>query len=130
MKPKGRIVLIELLIAFLFFSLAAVIALQLFAHGQEFSRQSTLRSAALRQAQSLAERLYASNETEALLRNIGFEKQDSAYTMKADGALYKVSLSASGTEAGVIQNMVITAYEGEKELFTLPVSRYEGGKAP
>lgn len=130
MKPKGRIVLVELLIAFLFFSLSAVIALQLFAHGYEFSYDSTLRADALREAQSLADRLYASDSAEALLAETGFAKIDSAYARDDGEITYTVELSAHGTESGVMQNAVVTALEGDTVLFSLPVKRYEGGGTP
>ncbi len=130
MKPKGRIVMVELLIAFLFFSLSAVIALQLFAHGYEFSRDSTLRAGALREAQSLADRLYTASSAEKLLKEAGFEKDEADYVRAQGEVAYTVALSAHGTDAGVMQSMIVTVSEGDTVLFTLPVKRYEGGTTP
>ncbi len=130
MKPKGRIVLIELLIAFLFFSLSAVIALQLFARGYAFSRESTLRADALREAQSLADRLFAGDSAEALFAGTGFARDGETYTRDEGGVTFTVELSARDERAGVLKNALITVREGDQTLFSLPVARYEGRDAP
>lgn len=130
MRPKGRIVLVELLIAFLFFSLSAVIALQLFARAYGFSRESTLRADALRRAQSVADILFASDSAEQLLMREGFERRGETYALEDGGVTYTVELSAKDAEAGVVQNARVSALHAGETLFSLPVARYEGRESP
>ena len=63
-----RALLMEIMIAVLFFALCASVLLQTFAAARECSRSAGVQGAALLEAQSLANRLSASDDMAAALR--------------------------------------------------------------
>ena len=59
--------LVEILMAVLFFALSATVILQAFASSHDMGNRSNLAAAALNRGQNLAEQLYAADDMEALL---------------------------------------------------------------
>ena len=69
-----RALLMEIMVAVLFFALCASVLLQTFAAAREYSRRAGVEGEALLQAQSLASLLYVREDTDTALRESGFEE--------------------------------------------------------
>lgn len=129
-RQKNSVMLMELIIVILFFSIATAIALQGFVQAHQMSRQSLRMTYALNEAQNWSERISASKDPEALLVESGWQGDQGAYELVSAEDRYTLSLtlSSESTQAGVIWTGAIDAYDDaladQPKLFTLPVSRY------
>ena len=83
MKPKNHsnALLIELLIVVFFFMISATVLLRLFSEARSQSKKAEILAAATVQAQNVAEQLYASNDREEKLLQLGFAGQEDGWTL-------------------------------------------------
>lgn len=130
MKQNGRgnTLLVELLIVVLFFMLAATTLMEIFGAAKHNSSRASVCSAALLQAQNVAESLYAADSMEAALADIGFAREDGAWLMHCDGYDLAATYQQEQTDAGVLHSAELTAQYGGEALFVLPATRYVAGE--
>lgn len=120
--------LMEILIAVLFFALSATVILETFAAAREQSHISGCIQTALAEAQSLADRLSMSEDMAATLERAGFSSVEGSWTREGEEYTLNVSLDLEMTEAGRMESAMVQATQKEKVLFELPCARYVPGE--
>lgn len=121
-RNHSNALLVELLIVIAFFMLSALVLLQVFAKARNMSAQAALTAQAVAVAQSRADALYASDDPEATLRQLGFAQEGSEWVLHEMGTTSIVT--AKGVEAGLArQSLKVIDGTGET-LIELPFSRY------
>lgn len=124
-----RALLMEIMIAVLFFALCASVLLRTFVTVRELSCRAGVRTDALLTAQSLANRLYAQQDMPAELEVMGFEAQEGTWTRSGEGLELTVVLEEESTAAGTLQTALVRLTEGGNDIIELPVARYVPGEA-
>lgn len=125
---KGNIVLVELVIVLIFFSLSQVILVQVFAMAQHKNVQSRLTGDALLAAQDAAEQLALCDDPEALLKSLGFAQEGGLYRREAAGYSLEAAIARLSQPGGALLSVRLTAEAEDATLFTLPVTRYLPGE--
>lgn len=124
---KGNMLLIELVIVILFFSLSQVIIVQVFAASQQKATESRIAHAAMMAAQDVAERLVGENKPGQALEGMGFTRTEDFYMRdNGDGFQLNVSLRALEQPAGTLYSATVNAMRDGVELLSLPSVYYEG----
>lgn len=124
-----RTLLVEIMIAVLFFALCATVLLETFATAHEYSDRAGVDSAALLEAQDLAERLYAADDREALLTACGFAQEDEIWRRDAGDYSLEVELGEELAPAGTLWTAQIRALREDGLIVELPGARYVPGEA-
>lgn len=114
---KGAILLAELMIAILFFSLSAAIAVGVLTGAFQMSREATDGERALNMAQEAAESIAAADDLDALLARY-------ALGVEEDGLLLKMTCEKRAQSGGLLYQIALTVSRGETALVELPASRY------
>ena len=124
-RSQGNALLVELLIVVLFFMLAATVLLRVFAaaHGQGMLAQRY--NDALTAAQNAADRLYAAQDPEETLRDMGFTADGGIWRLMQDEYTLEVEWAREPLDAGMLRRQEVRAVAGDEQLVTLPCSRYE-----
>ena len=124
-RYQGNILLIELLIVILFFSLSQVVMVRVFASAHEKSHNSVQLRHALMACQDVAEQLSVSEEPDALLLRMDFNGEDGTY-FRCDESGFDVYVHCQREEtaAGTLLTSTVTAQKENREILTLPVSLY------
>ena len=124
-----RALLMEIMLAVLFFALCASVLLQTFTAAREYSRRAGVEGEALLQAQSLASLLYVREDVDAALRESGFEERGGVWTRHDE----EYSLTVSGQEeemsSGTLRTLTVRVLLGETVVAELPAARYTPGEA-
>ena len=115
--------LVEIIIAVLFFALSATVILDVFATAYAQSTYAAACNAAMEDAQNCAEHLYASAAPEQTLSEDGFVANGDTWSRSGDGYVLYVELGQEAAGAGELRTAQIRALRGDKELLTLPVAR-------
>lgn len=116
--------LVEIMVAVLFFALCATVLLRTFVSTREYSRRAGVDSVALVEAQDLSERLYVSQDREATLTEDGFAQQDGVWTLDAGDYRLEVSLGAEDAPAGEMMTATVRALRDDILIVELPVLHY------
>ena len=118
--------LIELVIVILFFSLSQVVLVQVFSGAQAVTRNSERLNQATLKVQDLAEQLVHASEPEASLLALGFTAQgDDLYALAYERGIELSAKIERVTEPfGVTIRVDLSAQHNEKELFSLPAVSY------
>lgn len=126
MKKGGHLnaLLVEILIAVLFFALSATVILETFATSRSQTSRAGLVNAAMGAGQDLAERLYAAVDAGGLLEEEGFAFGGDAWEKDFGEYRMRVQIDGEPTAAGMLRRMEVSALEGDESLFALPCSRY------
>lgn len=124
-RYQGNILLIELLIVILFFSLSQVVMVRVFASAHEKSHNSVQLRHALLACQDVAEQLSVSDKPDALLLRLDFSGEDGSY-FRCDerGFDLYVLCEREETAAGTLLCSTVSARKDDREIVTLPVSLY------
>ncbi len=124
-RYQGNILLIELLIVILFFSLSQVVMVRVFASAHEKSHSSVQLRHGLLACQDVAEQLSVSEEPDALLLRLDFSGDDGSY-FRCDerGFDVYVQVSREDTAAGTLISSTVSARQDDREIVSLPVSLY------
>ena len=122
-----NILLAEIMIAVLFFALCSTVILEVFVAARKYSDRAQAHSEALIMAQDLAERLYVSEDVEAVLLEEGFEKQDNVWSAEQGECSLKLTNEEQTTAVGVTRIVTINLWMQDKLLAELPVVRYIPG---
>lgn len=117
--------LMEIMIAVLFFALCSTVILDVFVGAHNQSVRAGVQAQALTAAQNLSDGLYAAEQREELLLENGFKAGEAGvFTRECDGYTLSVALGEERTAAGRIETAEITALDQGGELFSLPDARY------
>ena len=131
MKQGSRVntLLIELMIVIFFFMLASTIMVEIFAGARQCSRLAENRSAALLEAQNLAETIYGGKPAEEVLAERGFREKEGFWQLEKDGYLLRVDCMTEILDSGKVESCTIEAVDSDTLLFSVPCDRYipEGG---
>ena len=71
-----NVLLVEIMIAVLFFMLCSGVLLETFMAAREYERRSFTETEALIDMQSISEKMYASDDAEEVLRDSGFVQEE------------------------------------------------------
>ena len=128
-RTQGNALLTELMIAIAFFMLCVSVLIQVFAGASRMSATAGRITAALDEAQSVADALLAAEDREALLKAEGFSLADGRDWTRT-GAEYTlgVALAEEQTEQGRLVTGRVYAGDGTQELLSLPLAVYKGGQ--
>lgn len=138
-RNRSNVLLVEILIAVLFFMLSATVLVQVFAMARNMTTRPSVETLALAEAQNVADTLYAADDPDAALEQMEFRLYHGAWS-KADGdfTLY-VESEAVPAEAGTLWKGVVRVFyhnrnveqvrPEDEELFALPCTRYREGEA-
>lgn len=120
--------LVEIMMAVLFFALSAAVILELFtaAHGR--STEARLSSEALGRVRNLTERLCAADDPGALLESEGFEAADALWRMDAGEYVLTVDVDFEETGAGALMRAEVAAAQEGGVLISLPCAKYIPGE--
>lgn len=130
---KPNAMLIELVIVILFFSISAGIMLQLFVAANDRGRQNSVNSTAVMLAEDTAELFAASHDTlEAYFSDAGWVLSPEGYerSIEMDDRLLRMVAQGETeqTEAGTLDTVTLTVYDGERAAVILPMARYVPGE--
>ena len=132
MQRRSNVVLLELIVVLLFFSLASTIAMQAFVKADQRSKESVRMEAGLAAVESWAERVSVSGDPEAMLAAAGWKRGDGVYTLDSELPL-RIDIAREDAPHGQMLRMVVSALgsaEGDP-VAALPIDRYlpkpEGG---
>ena len=128
MAKRQNSLLVEIIIAVLFFALSATVILDVFATAYRQSAYAAACNAATAEAQNFAERIYINEDAEALLRQEGFVEEGGAWRRNGDGFTLEIQLGGQVAGAGELREATIRATQGERELISLPCVRYVPGE--
>ena len=150
-RNGSNVLLVEILIAVLFFMLSATVLVQVFATAHNMTRRSGVETLALAEAQNIAETLYAADDMDAALEDMGFVKSHGAWSRGYKGNLHGVgevgdtegtelysiyvSGSSESTDGGELWTGSVSAFYSmrdpdsahpeDEELFSLPLAHYK-----
>ena len=121
--------LVEIMIAVLFFALCSTVILETFVAAREYSRRAGIQNEALVDLQDLAERLYAEEETDRLMEAEGFKPAGEVWKLDAGEYIIEVEFAQEDAPAGKLDMAQLRALYGDKLLAELPWARYIPGEA-
>ena len=120
--------LVEIMIAVLFFALSATVILQTFVITRNQSRQAGIYDEALMLAQNMADELYVADDYTAVLQSAGYAQEDEGWTLRMDEYYLRVTASEEEMAAGVMFSAEVRAFQADELLLTLPCLRYVPGE--
>ena len=121
---RSNALLVELLIVVMFFMLSATVLLQVFSTARSQSSRAGMLIEALNEAQNVADRLYADEDAEAALAEMGFSLQNGQWSREDNGYAIAVAKSEEAAPNGVMNRFEVRAVQNDEALLTLPVARY------
>ena len=135
-KNRSNVLLVEILIAVLFFMLSATVLVRVFSSSRLLTVRSGVETKALSRAQDVAEELYASEDPEDALVKKGFVNSHGAWTMDCGEYTLYVTSEIVPTDAGELWQGEVHAFykqrnpdkarQEDEEMFALPCARYKG----
>ena len=128
-SSRVNALLVEILLASLFFALAATVILRCFSAAYEQASRADARDRALAGAQNVAAALCASVDPEQALRELGFSEEGGWALLEGDGWTLAVALGEEAAPAGALRTARIAASAGGKALFELPLAKYVAEEA-
>lgn len=122
---KGNMLLIELIIVILFFSLSQLVVVRLFAAANEKALGSAKLSSALCYVEDIAERLSQESNPDAALLRLGFVGGDGRYVISSQqGYDVQAVIQQTSQPAGDMLQTTLTAQAEGQTLLSLPVACY------
>ena len=121
---RQNALLVEIIIAVLFFGLSATVILDVFGTAYLQTAYAATCNAAMEDGQNIAARIYTSDEPEELLEAEGFQLEDGVWRREADTYTLQVEYIVTPGEAGELRTAHITAVQGEDTILNLPCARY------
>ena len=120
--------LVEIMIAVLFFALSSTVILETFVVTRNQSRLADVYNVALMEAQNIADKLYASDDVEQTLEQAGFTADGDVWTYTEQIYNLRVTVTEEETAAGVLMNAEVSAVHLDEAILTLPCARYIPGE--
>ncbi len=135
-KNRTNVLLVEILIAVLFFMLSATVLVRVFATARNMTARSGVEERALAEAQDVAELLYATDDVDAALEQLQFASSHGTWSKDCgDYSLY-VFGDVEPTGAGELWAGKVSAFyklrnpddarAEDEELFSLSCVKYKG----
>ena len=121
---RSNALLVELLIVVLFFMLSSTVLLQVFSTARSQSALSGKLISASNAAQTAADRLYAAQDAESMLTEMGWTLEDGLWRLPGDDFDLTVSISREQQSFGELIRYQVRAVSGSQTLVELPVARY------
>ncbi len=122
---RSNALLVELLIVVMFFMLSSTVLLQVFSTARNQSAMSGTLNQALNEAQSVADRLYAAQDAESLLTEMGYTQEEGLWRLPGDDFDLTVTVSLETQPFGELRRYQVQAVSGEQTLVDLPAARYQ-----
>ena len=122
---KSNALLVELLIVVMFFMMSATVLLQVFSMARSQSALSGKLIQASNAAQSAADRLYAAQDAESLLTEMGWTREEDLWRLPGDDFDLTVSISREEQPFGELLRYQVRAASKGQTLLELPVARYQ-----
>lgn len=133
-KNRSNVLLVEILIAVLFFMLSATVLVRVFVTARNMTVRAGVENVALAEAQNVAEALYAAEDPNAALEAMDFKLYHGAWSrMDEDYTLY-VEGEEKPADAGVTWVGTVRAFyrnrnvdqvrQEDEELFSLTCAHY------
>ena len=133
-RNRSNVLLVEILIAVLFFMLSATVLVRVFVAARNMTVRAGVETQALAEAQNVAEALYAADDPEAALEGLKFKlyhgawsRSDGDYTLYVEGETKPVDAGVSwvgSVRAFYHSRNVNQTRQEDEELFSLPCVRY------
>ena len=133
-RNRSNVLLVEILIAVLFFMLSATVLVQVFATARSMTRRAGVENRALAEAQNVADALSASDDVEAAMQKLEFRLYHGAWSRSYDDFTLYVESQETPSDAGVLWTGSVRAFyrnrnanqarQEDEELFALPCARY------
>ena len=109
-RNRSNVLLVEILIAVLFFMLSATVLIKVFATARNMTVRSGVESVAVADAQNVAETIYAADDIDGALETMGFYNLHGAWAQnRGDYTLYVVG-EATPTAAGELWSGTVSAF--------------------
>ena len=121
---RQNALLVEIMIAVLFFALSAMVLLDVFATAYLQTTYAEACNAAMAEAQNLAARVYVSEEPQEVLKGEGFVEADGIWERDSEGYILQVELGETQLEAGDMRTAQIVALRDDDVLVTIPSAHY------
>ena len=125
---RQNALLVEIIIAVLFFALSAAVILEVFSTAYLQTVYADACNASMAEAQNVAARIYVSESPEEFLNAEGFLKEGDVWQRDGEGYTLQVELESAPTEVGELRKAKITALRGEDELVMIPLAHYFPGE--
>ena len=135
---RSNVLLVEILIAVLFFMLSATVLVQVFATARNLAVKAGVETRALTEAQNVAEAIYAADDVDGALAALDFRSAHGVWTRAAGDYTLYVEGDSVPTDAGELWQGNVRAFysmrnadqarQEDEELFVLPCARYKGGQ--
>ena len=134
-RNRSNVLLVEILIAVLFFMLSATVLVKVFVTARNMTVRSGVESVAVVEAQNVAETLYAAADIDQTLKDMGFSSSHGAWSKDCgDYSLYVMG-SYRDAAAGSLWTGEVSAFyklrnpdnarQEDEQLFALACTRYE-----
>lgn len=138
-RNRSNVLLVEILIAVLFFMLSATVLIQVFAMARNMTTRAAVETQALAEAENVADTLYAADDPDAALESMDFRLYHGAWSRAEGDITLYVESEEVPAEAGILWKGVVRAFyhnpnveqtrPEDEELFALPWARYREGEA-
>lgn len=122
---RSNALLVELLIVVMFFMLSSTVLLQVFSTARSQSAMSGKLTQALNEAQSLADRLYAAQDAESVLAEMGGTQEEGLWRLPGEAFDLTVDVSLESQPFGELRRYRVRAVSGGETLVDLPAARYQ-----
>ena len=133
-KNRSNILLVEILMAVLFFMLSATVIAQVFSASRNMTKKAGAQTRALAQAQNVAESIYGREDLDDVLTQLGFLQSHGTWTKDFDDFSLYVTGAFRPTDAGELFEGEVRAFfktrnikaarAADEELFSLPCTWY------
>lgn len=119
--------LVEIMIAVLFFALCATVILETFMASRTFNLKSAAQSAALVQMQDVGEQLYAARNPEETIQSAGFCADGDIWSLETGLTRLELAFSQAAQGDGVMRTWQIRGLYDEALFAEIPGARYIPG---
>lgn len=116
--------LVEILIAVLFFALASTVVLESFVAARSQSRLAALYDEAAADVQNVADELYASGDYDSALESAGFAFENGGWRLPREQYTLLAATMEENAGAGKLVTAGISAAVEGKLIITVPVTLY------
>ena len=133
---RSNVLLVEILIAVLFFMLSATVLVRVFVTARNMTVRSGVESVAIAEAQNVAETIYAADDIDQALAGMQFRGASGAWNKDCGDYSLVVYGESQPTEAGELWTGTVSAFYrqgvqtveslGAGELFSLTCTRSRG----
>lgn len=125
-----NILLVEIMIAVLFFALCSCVMLETFVAAREYERRARIETEALVGMQNITEQVYAAGDALKTLEALGFESDGGVWTLDTGDFVYEMTVAQEPAPAGALRTTLIRALRNGEAIAEIPGARYlPGGEA-